>query len=115
MLFFPSWIGVSCTAKKADIVEGSLNSKLPTIWTVEKQMRQEVQSEGRRCTSAKVRRKKIHPRQMLEKSQNCCVFSMIRVSGQSKSRPVKAAGAESMWSADKSKIARRCGEKHIWT
>ena len=25
----------------------------------------------------------------------CCVFSMIRGSGQSKSRPVKAAGAES--------------------
>ena len=25
----------------------------------------------------------------------CCVFSMVRVSGQSKSRPVKAAGAES--------------------
>ena len=24
----------------------------------------------------------------------CCVFSMIRVTGQSKSRPVKAAGAE---------------------
>ena len=24
----------------------------------------------------------------------CCVFSMIRASGQSKSRPVKAAGAE---------------------
>ena len=24
----------------------------------------------------------------------CCVFSRIRVSGQSKSRPVKAAGAE---------------------
>ena len=32
---------------------------------------------------------------MLEKSRNACVFSMIRVSGQSKSRPVKAAGAES--------------------
>ena len=31
---------------------------------------------------------------MLEKSRNA-VFSMIRVSGQSKSRPVKAAGAES--------------------
>ena len=34
---------------------------------------------------------------MLAKSRNavfCCVFSMIRVSGQSKSRPVKAAGAE---------------------
>ena len=34
---------------------------------------------------------------MLAKSRNavvCRVFSMIRVSGQSKSRPVKAAGAE---------------------
>ena len=31
---------------------------------------------------------------MLEKVAKCCVFSMIRVSGQSKSRPVKAAGAE---------------------
>ena len=75
----------------------------------------------------------------------CCVFSMIRVSGQSKSRPVKAAGAESdgqrinqklhaavAKSTFRSenvkklrvredfskfrcpKIARRCGEKHIW-
>ena len=40
----------------------------------------------------------------------CCVFSMICVSGQSKSRLGKAAGAES---EEKSKIARRCGEKHI--
>ena len=75
----------------------------------------------------------------------CCVFSMIRVSGQSKSRPVKAAGAEvgaqrrnqklhaavaksTFWSENAQnmrcseyflkfrcrKIARRCGEKHIW-
>ena len=42
----------------------------------------------------KVRRKKIHPCQMLEKLQNAVFFSMIRVSGQYKSRPVKAAGAE---------------------
>ena len=43
-----------------------------------------------------------------------CLFSMIRVSGQSKSRPVKAAGAEvGAVPQDKSKIARRCGEKHI--
>ena len=70
---------------------------------------------------------------------------MIRVSGQSKSRPVKAAGAEvaaqmrnqklhaavakSTFGSEKAKkltvsehflkfwcrkIARRCGEKHIW-
>ena len=31
---------------------------------------------------------------MLEKSRNAVFFSMIRVSGQSKSTPVKAAGAE---------------------
>ena len=42
----------------------------------------------------KVRRKKIHPRQNVSEVAKCCVFSMIRVSGQSKSRPVKAAGAE---------------------
>ena len=56
------------------IIEGSLNSKLPTIWRVEKQMRQAVKSEGRRCNSAKVRGKKIHPRQMLEKSRNAVFF-----------------------------------------
>ena len=53
---------------------------------------------------AKVRRKKIHPRQMLEKSEvaKCYVF---RASGESKSRLVKAAGAEScMWSEEKSKL-----------
>ena len=55
------------------LVEGSLNSKLPTIWTVEKQ-RRVVKSAERRCNSAKVRRKKIHPRQMLEKSRNAVFF-----------------------------------------
>ena len=34
----------------------------------------EVKSEERRCSSAKVRRKKIHPRQMLEKSRNAVFF-----------------------------------------
>ena len=63
-------------------IEGSLNSKLPTIWRVEKRMRQAVKSEGRRCNSAKVRRKKIHPRQMLEKSRNAVFsrWSVCRVS-----------------------------------
>ena len=56
------------------MIEGSLNSKLPTIWRVEKQMRQAVQSEVKRCTSAKVRRKKIHPRQMLGKLRNAVFF-----------------------------------------
>ena len=101
-------------------------------------MRQAVKSEGRRCNSAKVRRRKIHPRQMLEKSRNA-VFSR-----SFKNRAVKAAGAESggqgrnqklhaavakstVWSENVQntsgpkhfllfpcrKNARRCGEKHI--
>ena len=37
---------------------------------------------------------------------------MMRVSGQSKSRPVKAAGAE-VGAQQRMNIARRCGEKHI--
>ena len=37
---------------------------------------------------------------------------MIPVSGQSSSRLVKAAGAESCGREKKSKIARGCGEKH---
>ena len=53
-----------------------------------------VKSAERRCDSVKVRRKKIHPRQILEKSRNAVFFPMVRALGQSKSRPVKAAGAE---------------------
>ena len=34
----------------------------------------EVKSEERRCNCAKIRRKKIHPRQMLEKSRNAVFF-----------------------------------------
>ena len=58
------------------LFEGSLNSKLPTIWTVEKQSRLVKSAERRRNSrnSAKVRRKKIHPRQMLEKSRNAVFF-----------------------------------------
>ena len=59
------------------IFEGSLNSKLPTLWRVEKQLKSrwdEVKSEERRCNSAKVRRKKIHTCQMLEKSRSSVFF-----------------------------------------
>ena len=52
-------------------------------WTAdEKQSSRVVKSVDRRCNSAKVRRKKIHPRQMLEKSRNAVFFqwSVCRVS-----------------------------------
>ena len=58
---------------KTCITEGSLNSKFPPIWRSEKQMKS-IKSKERRCNSAKVRRKKIHPRQMLEKSRNIVIF-----------------------------------------
>ena len=74
-------------------------------------MRQAEKSEGRRCTCTKVRRKKTRSRQMLEQSRNAFFFAILCVWGQSKSRPVKAAGAEP---EEKSKIARRCGrEAHL--
>ena len=139
------WSPFVAALKTDRLIEGSLNSKLPTIWRVEKQMRQAVQSEVKRCTSAKVRRKKIHPRQMLEKLWNAVFFQWFLCPGQSKSRPVKAAGAESCGQRRNQKlhaavarrtfgsenvkkltvsehflklqcrkIARGCGEKHVW-
>ena len=48
--------------------------KLPTIWRVEKHSSRVVKPAERRCNSAKVRRKKIHPSQMLEKSRNAVLF-----------------------------------------
>ena len=40
---------------------------------------EKVESEERRCNCAKVRRKKIHPRQMLEKSRNAVFFNDLCV------------------------------------
>jgi len=58
------------------IVEGSLNSKLPTIWRVEKQMKSrwdEIKSEERRCNCAKVRREE-SPAPNVREVAKCCVF-----------------------------------------
>ena len=81
------------------MIEGSLEVKLPTIWTDEKQRWEE--SEKRREEEKKkedqrrerVRRKKTQVREKVGKSRNT-VFPMICGSGGSKSRLAKAAGAE---------------------
>ena len=78
------------------VVEGSLEVKLPTIWTDEKQRWEESEKrreEERRSNSESLRRKKIQVREKVGKSQNT-VFPMICCSGGSKSRLAKAAGAE---------------------
>ena len=85
------------------MIEGSLEAKLPTIWTdgkaqparssgMEKVRREKIrdgkgqerrQSEERRCSARKGRKVAKH-----------CVFPMFRGSGGSKSRLAKAADAE---------------------
>ena len=82
-----------------NVIEGSLEVKLPTIWTDEKQRWEE--SEKRREEKKKEdhkrespRRKKIQVREKGRKVAKHCVFPMICGSGGSKSRLAKAAGAE---------------------
>ena len=74
------------------IAEGSLEVKLPTIWTDEKQSREEAE-----------RREKLEERRVEEKEDadarkgkvaKHCVFPMICGAGGSKSRLAKGAGAE---------------------
>ena len=131
--FWQPWLGVG----DDNMIEGSLEVKLPTIWTVEKQRwkeSEEKRSEERRCRCAKRYRKvAIH-----------CVFPMICGSGGSKSRLARAAGAEPsaemrdeklhavvarstfpsqnvqnttgsdhFWKLRCRKSTRRCGAKHI--
>jgi len=80
------------------IIEGSLELKLPTIWTDEKQRWEE--SEKRREEKRReeeresLRRKKTQVREKVGKSRNTVFFPVIWGSGGSKSRLAKAAGAE---------------------
>ena len=70
--------------------------KLPTIWTDEKQSREEAERRERfeeRSRRERVKRKKVQMREKVGKSRNT-VFPMICGSGGSKSRIAKAAGAE---------------------
>ena len=76
------------------MIEGSLNRNFRQYGEL-KSSRRVVKSVDRRCNSQKVRRKEDTSAPNVREVAKCCVFSMIRVSGQSKSRPVKAAGAES--------------------
>ena len=81
------------------MIEGSLEVKLPTIWTDEKQRWEE--SEKRREEKKKedqkrksLRRKEDPGARKGKKVAKHCVFQMICGSGGSKSRLAKVAGAE---------------------
>ena len=78
-------------------IEGSLEVKLPTIWTDEKQRWEE--SEKRREEEGRSQKRKSQKKEdpgarKGRKVAKHCVFPMICGSGGSKSRLAKAAGAE---------------------
>ena len=52
---------------------------------------------------------------MLEKSRNVVLFSMIPVSGQSKNRLVKAAGAESSGQRRNEKLHAAVAKSRFWS
>jgi len=77
--------------------EGSLEVKLPTIWTDEKQgweASEKRREEERSAKRESLRRAKIQVREKVRKSRHTGVFPMICGSGGSKSRLAKVAGAE---------------------
>ena len=79
------------------LVEGSLEVKLPTIWTDEKQSREEAERRERleeRRSEEKESKKEDADARKGRKVAKHCVFPMICGSGGSKSRLAKAAGAE---------------------
>ena len=80
------------------IFEGSLEVKLPTIWTDEKQSRAEAERrerlEERRSEKRKSQKKEDADARKGRKVAKHYVFPMIWGSGGSKSRLAKAAGAE---------------------
>ena len=95
--------------------EGSLEVKLPTIWTDEKQRWEESEKrreEERRSKKRKPQKKEDPGVRKGRKIAKHCVFPMICGSGGSKSRLAKAAGAEPAGQL-RWKIARRCGTTQI--
>ena len=83
---------------KSPIIEGSLEVKLPTIWTDEKQSRAEAERrerlEERRVEEKEIQKIEDAGARKGRKVAKHCVFPMICGSGGSKSRLAKAAGAE---------------------
>jgi len=126
-------------ARIFDLTEGSLEVKLPTIWTDGKAEVGRVREEKSRSEKRKRKRKEDAGARKGSKVAKHCVFPMICGSGGSKSRLAKAVGAEpsgqmtdeklhaivarstcasektksNFWKLTCWKSARRCGAKQI--
>ena len=103
------------------IIEGSLEVKLPTIWTDEKQSREEAERRER------VRRKKMQMREKVGKSRNTVFFqwfvapevrkvlhAVVARSTFPSQNVQNTRGSDHFWKFRSRKSARRCGAKHIW-
>jgi len=75
-------------------IEGSLEVKLPTIWTDEKQRRAEAERRERLEERRSEKRKSQKKKDAGARKAKHCVFLMVCGSGGSKSRLATAAGAE---------------------
>ena len=103
-LYCNQWCNIGTVIPDVDVesrsrmFEGSLEVKLPTIWTDEKQSRAEDERrerlEERRSEKRKSQKKEDADARKGRKVAKHCVFPMICGSGGSKSRLAKAAGAE---------------------
>ena len=90
------------TARKLEMIEGSLQVRLRTIWTDGKAEVHEKSQRGNRKKREdqrreRVRRKKMKAREKVAKSRSVLFFNVFQMfcgSGESRSRLAKAAGAE---------------------
>ena len=102
--------GIGC------IIEGSLEVKLPTIWTDEKAEAGRAREEtGRRekIREEEGRRKKIKVRGRVAETQNRVFFQCFGAPEGRKVGSLKRR-VRSQLPRWEMKIARRCGAKHIW-
>ena len=98
-----------------NIIEGSLEVKLPTIWTDEKQSRAEAERREKirreKSRRERVRRKKMQMREKVGKSRNTVFFQWFEAPEGRKVGSLKRrvrSQPDERW-----KIARRSGAKHI--
>ena len=87
------------------IIEGSLEVKLPTIWTDEKA------EQGRGREKRKIRRKKIKKKEDADARNT--VFFQLFVAPEDRKVGSLSGGCGASWPEERWKIARRCGAKHI--
>ena len=88
------WNKGGCSLVAAEIAEGSLEVKLPTIWTDGKPEVGRVREEKRRKKIWDEKESEDAGARICRKVAKHCVFPMICGTGGSKSRLAKAAGAE---------------------